>query len=148
MKVARGRKKKASGAIGKQVGRARLKAISAGKLPDISGLSEEELSALLGLVELELAKRRDRKRAEFFSNVRAQAQALGVGPEEVAAELGRKAKRPSVERPQLDRRGTVAPKYRNPANPSETWAGRGAKPRWMQALLAQGKSPEDFRIDS
>ena len=25
-------------------------------------------------------------------------------------------------------RGSVAPKYRNPENPSETWAGRGLKP--------------------
>ena len=28
-------------------------------------------------------------------------------------------------------RGAVAPKYRNPGNPAETWAGRGLKPRWL-----------------
>src|SRR5262252_4467396 len=33
---------------------------------------------------------------------------------------------------------SVAPKYRNPENPSETWAGRGLKPRW---LAAAQKSP-------
>jgi DNA-binding protein H-NS len=27
----------------------------------------------------------------------------------------------------------VVPKYRNPKNRSETWAGRGAMPRWMAA---------------
>jgi DNA-binding protein H-NS len=36
-------------------------------------------------------------------------------------------------------RGAVAPKYRNPANPSETWAGRGLKPRWLAAALKSGK---------
>jgi DNA-binding protein H-NS len=43
-------------------------------------------------------------------------------------------------------RGTVAPKYRNPENHSETWAGRGLKPRWLSAALKSGKSQEDFLI--
>ena len=40
----------------------------------------------------------------------------------------------------------VLPKYRNPAKPSETWAGRGKQPRWLKALLRSGKKIEDFRI--
>jgi len=40
----------------------------------------------------------------------------------------------------------AVPKYRNPANHEETWAGRGMKPRWMQALLAEGHSMEEFAI--
>ena len=40
----------------------------------------------------------------------------------------------------------VLPKYRNPAEPSETWAGRGKKPRWVVAALKKGKRLEDFRI--
>jgi DNA-binding protein H-NS len=40
----------------------------------------------------------------------------------------------------------VQPKYRNPADPSETWAGRGKKPRWVVAALKKGKSLEDLRI--
>jgi DNA-binding protein H-NS len=43
-------------------------------------------------------------------------------------------------------RGAVAPKYRNPENPSETWAGRGLKPRWLEAALKSGKELEDFSI--
>jgi DNA-binding protein H-NS len=43
-------------------------------------------------------------------------------------------------------RGAVAPKYRNPENPGETWAGRGLKPRWLAAALQAGKPLEDFRI--
>jgi len=40
----------------------------------------------------------------------------------------------------------VAPKYRNPKNRSETWAGRGAMPRWMAAQIKAGKKREDFAI--
>jgi H-NS histone family len=45
-----------------------------------------------------------------------------------------------------DVRGPVAPKYRKPANPGETWAGRGLKPRWLAAALKSGKKLEHFSI--
>jgi len=41
---------------------------------------------------------------------------------------------------------SVAPKYRNPENPSETWAGRGLRPRWLTAAIKSGKSLEDFSV--
>jgi DNA-binding protein H-NS len=40
----------------------------------------------------------------------------------------------------------VFPKYRNPAKPAETWAGRGKQPRWLTAQLRSGKKLDDFRI--
>jgi DNA-binding protein H-NS len=43
-------------------------------------------------------------------------------------------------------RGGVAPKYPNPENPAETWAGRGLKPRWFSAAIKGGKKIEDFAI--
>jgi|HubBroStandDraft_1064217.scaffolds.fasta_scaffold324394_1 DNA-binding protein H-NS len=43
-------------------------------------------------------------------------------------------------------RGKVAPKYRNPENPSETWAGRGLRPRWLVAALKSGKKLEQLAI--
>src|SRR6266852_8211865 len=45
-------------------------------------------------------------------------------------------------------RGAVAPKYRNPENPAETWAGRGLKPKWLAAALKTGKKLEDFSISA
>jgi DNA-binding protein H-NS len=41
----------------------------------------------------------------------------------------------------------VAPKYRNPKNWSETWAGRGAMPRWLAAEIKKGRKREHFAID-
>jgi DNA-binding protein H-NS len=40
----------------------------------------------------------------------------------------------------------VMPKFRNPTQPSETWAGRGRPPRWLSAQLRTGKQLDDFRI--
>jgi DNA-binding protein H-NS len=38
----------------------------------------------------------------------------------------------------------VPPKYRGPSG--ETWAGRGAKPRWLVAAIKDGKKLDDFLI--
>jgi DNA-binding protein H-NS len=40
----------------------------------------------------------------------------------------------------------VSPKYQNPDQPSETWAGRGKQPRWLAAKLGSGKRIDDFKI--
>lgn len=40
----------------------------------------------------------------------------------------------------------VLPKYRNPRNPKETWAGRGKQPRWLRAQLRSGKKLDQFKI--
>jgi DNA-binding protein H-NS len=39
----------------------------------------------------------------------------------------------------------VAPKYRDPKT-GDTWAGRGAKPRWLVARIKEGKKLQDFQI--
>jgi DNA-binding protein H-NS len=40
----------------------------------------------------------------------------------------------------------VFPKYANPAQPGETWSGRGKQPRWLAVQLGSGKQLDDFRI--
>ena len=39
----------------------------------------------------------------------------------------------------------VPPKYRSSSG--ETWAGRGARPRWLVAAIKGGKKLDDFLID-
>ncbi|MCL1628820.1 MULTISPECIES: H-NS histone family protein [Roseinatronobacter] len=43
-------------------------------------------------------------------------------------------------------RAKVAPKYANPADPSQTWTGRGRKPHWVIDALAEGKTLDDLAI--
>lgn len=42
----------------------------------------------------------------------------------------------------------VFPKYRNPNEPSETWSGRGKRPRWLTAALKGGHTIEEFVISN
>ena len=39
----------------------------------------------------------------------------------------------------------VPPKYHGPSG--ETWAGRGARPRWLVAAIKGGKKLDEFLID-
>ncbi|MDP0929870.1 H-NS histone family protein [Paracoccus onubensis] len=43
-------------------------------------------------------------------------------------------------------RGIVTPKYENPEQPGQTWAGRGRKPKWVIEALETGKTLEDLAI--
>jgi DNA-binding protein H-NS len=50
--------------------------------------------------------------------------------------------------PRRERRAypKIVPKYRNPQDGQETWAGRGKQPRWLTAQLRSGKKLDDFLI--
>jgi DNA-binding protein H-NS len=77
--------------------------------------------------------------AEVFP---AAAAKRGPGrPPKAAAAKGRgKAKKAA-------KRGyKVKPKYRNPDNPSQTWAGRGLRPKWYRQALASGRKEKDLLI--
>jgi len=43
-------------------------------------------------------------------------------------------------------RKPVAAKYANPANPSQTWSGRGKRPIWFKEALAKGASENKLLI--
>ena len=42
--------------------------------------------------------------------------------------------------------GTIAAKYRNPKDPSQTWAGRGRQPLWLVDALKKGQKIENFLV--
>jgi DNA-binding protein H-NS len=56
-----------------------------------------------------------------------------------------KAARSSMGKRTSPRAGTVVPpKFRGPNG--ETWSGRGLMPRWLSALVAQGRTKEQFAV--
>lgn len=38
------------------------------------------------------------------------------------------------------------PKYRDPANPFNTWAGKGKRPDWLRKYIEEGRSLLEFEI--
>jgi DNA-binding protein H-NS len=48
----------------------------------------------------------------------------------------------SKKKPQPDSK--PAPVYRNPSRPSQTWSGRGLRPRWLLFKIAAGHTLDEF----
>ena len=118
---------------------------------DLRNLSAKELGALIAKAkdqQTKLAKRTPI--ATVRGKITKFAKAEGYTLEELFGAGGgaRTAKAATAKPgPRAGKKlGKVAPKYRNPANPKETWTGRGKHPRWMAALVAKGKKAEDFLI--
>jgi DNA-binding protein H-NS len=97
-------------------------------------LSRMDVQALIDLreqIEVALVSQR--------ATLERQLQALGGSNASLGGAIGRGRQGSTL-------RGTkVAPKYRGPDG--ETWAGRGATPRWLVAAIKGGKSLESFLIN-
>lgn len=98
--------------------------------PNLKSMSLDQLSNLRGQVEIALRAKVAEQQRDLESRLSKLSQFNG-------------------SRTRHRMKGTtVAPKYRNPDNPAETWAGRGLKPRWLTAALKGGKKLEDFSIEA
>jgi DNA-binding protein H-NS len=76
---------------------------------------------------------------------------VGRALKERGEELRRQLQQVEIERParkaaSVRRGGKIPPKYRDPENPANVWAGRGAIPRWMAEKIQSGAKREDFLI--
>jgi DNA-binding protein H-NS len=104
------------------------------KRHDLKSMSVDQLWSLQKLVASVLARKILAEKSRLDQQLR-QLVEPGATPANVE-------KMPHARRPYPQ----VFPKYRNPAEPSETWAGRGKQPRWLTAQLRSGKQLDDFRI--
>jgi DNA-binding protein H-NS len=98
---------------------------------NLSGMDFESLVKLREQVENALVSRR--------ATLEKQLAALGGS----IASFGGKMARGG--RGNVMKGKKVPPKYRSPDG--ETWAGRGAKPRWLVAAMKEGKKLEQFLIE-
>jgi DNA-binding protein H-NS len=123
---------------------------------DLNGLSARELEALIAQAKKRKTTLSKRKPLAVVRNkLAAMARAEGYTIAELfgggaAPKSAQKAAAPAAAKGRKTTKGyklgKVQPKYRNPADPSQTWAGRGQQPKWLAAYTAQGRALEDFLI--
>ncbi len=99
-------------------------------LSELKGLQHEIAKEIKGREQQDLKKAREK--------ILAIAQEAGISVTELLANTTSKAKTNTKQK--------VKPKYKNPADNSQTWTGRGRQPRWIAEGLANGKALDDFRI--
>ena len=101
---------------------------------DLESMSVDQLWSLHEMIASELARKIKAEKERLEQHLRE----LGLS-EADASKIPAKPRR---------RYPKVHPKYRNPERPTETWAGRGKQPRWLNAQLKSGKKLDDFKIES
>ena len=121
---------------------------------DLNSLSAKQLDALISQAKKRKTTLGKRKpvatvRQKLTALARAEGYTIaelfgGAHPTASQATAPKSGKTPGPRRG--NKLGKVAPKYRNPANPAETWAGRGQQPRWLAAETNKGRTLEEFLI--
>ena len=112
------------------------------------GLSARELETLISKAKKRKTALVKRKPAATVRRkLVAMAKAEGYTVDELfGTAAAPKARKAAGKRAVRKTGKKVAPKYRNPSDPKETWTGRGKQPRWLAAHTAKGKKVEDFLI--
>lgn len=101
---------------------------------DLNDLSLKELKELQAQVAKAISGFEDRRKKEALAELDERARAMGFSLAELTGLAPARKRSPAVA------------KYANPDDSSDTWSGRGRKPRWFEAALRAGKKPEDLSV--
>ncbi len=109
---------------------------------------QQQITKLFAKRREELAREADKL---LMSHARELALKHGLSVSELLARISQQSEvtlrgEGRAARGTGERAPRVAPKYRNPLNPEQTWSGRGVKPRWFKEALAQGYTLQDMEI--
>jgi DNA-binding protein H-NS len=108
---------------------------------DLKTLSPKELLALIANANVQMHE----AQATQVKTVKAKIETLlsnsGLTLDDVYPSRGKKTAGKKAGK------GSVAPKYQNPSDPSQVWSGRGRQPVWfVKALRRRGVTAEDLLI--
>ena len=104
---------------------------------DIKNLNNSQLNDLITKAQLRQVELHKEKVVKLREKVHALLKTEGYTFEDIFGHPRGKGKRTGTP---------VPPKYRNPADPEQTWSGRGKRPRWFNDALKAGKKEKDLAI--
>lgn len=107
---------------------------------DLSNLSSTELRNLQEQLIRELKKRESQDLAEAREKIHAIAQSVGVPLKDLIAGGAPAGARGGKKT------GSVAPRYRNPADATQQWTGRGRQPKWVKDWVDGGKDIAGLKV--
>ena len=104
---------------------------------ELESMSVDDLWSLRGRISGVLSRRIKAEKHELEKRLAILSRGMNMPSQ--ASSFGGFGERPRRRYP------AVLPKYRNPQT-SETWSGRGKRPRWLTAAMKSGREIEEFRI--
>ena len=106
---------------------------------DLSNMSLGDLRNLQEQVKQEMKKREHQEVQKAREQIMAIAQSVGLPLKDLINANARGAKSAQAG-------GSVAVRYRNPADASQQWTGRGRQPNWVKEWVEGGKSIDQLRV--
>ena len=100
---------------------------------ELEKMSRKELLDLRDRVEKALVNAEKRERKEALKAAEKAAAEFGFSLSELAEDSPTSGK-------------AARAKYINPADPKQTWSGRGRKPQWLHDALQSGADISDLEI--
>ena len=115
---------------------------------ELKDMSLSELRKLAKDVDKAIAAQEKRARKDALAEARAVAAKHGVALSDLLADTPAKlGPKVGKKRAKAGPKKAKAPaKYRNPADASQTWSGRGRRPDWINAAITAGKDISTFEI--
>lgn len=113
-------------------------------LPPLEGMSFGDLRYIADSIEKysgEVQAALEQKREDRIAELKAQVEADKARTAATEAELAALCPEP------VKMANPSKPKYRDPAKPECTWAGKGKQPGWLKEKLEAGAKLEDFLVD-
>lgn len=104
---------------------------------DLDKLSRSDLEKLRKDVEKAISTLAERERKKAVAAVEKAAAEHGFSLSELTGAAGGRVKRTGSKSPA---------KYRNPADSSQTWTGKGRRPEWIKKAQTAGKDLSAFEI--
>lgn len=106
---------------------------------DFDKLSLDELRAMRTQIDRAISSFETRKRREALAAAEQVARDHGFNLNDLTGKATRGRRAATAT-------GSADAKYANPEDASQTWSGRGRRPRWVTEQLDAGRSLDDFRI--
>jgi DNA-binding protein H-NS len=107
-----------------------------------------QLKQLSIRIEKEIAKRQSASKTDLLKKLTKMARESGMSLDDIlgsAAPAQTKATK-AAPKPAAARKEPLPAKYRHPNNRDLGWSGRGRKPQWVAAWLANGGSMDALEV--
>lgn len=102
-----------------------------------------QAEAKIAELRLKLSQQKSEERGKAVATIKELVKLHDLTADDLG--LGQKKGKSATKNARSDKGVSVAPKYKDPESGS-TWTGRGRAPQWLSALVAAGRSKDDYLI--
>lgn len=102
---------------------------------DVDSMSLDDLRTLRNQIDRAISSYETRRRKEAMAALERTAREMGFSLTDLTG---------AAMRARRNGGGEGQAKYAHPENPSQTWSGRGRRPRWVTEQIESGKSLQDL----